>query len=101
MKFDMALEGSPRAPAKPQVGDVFKALGSGPKGRRGTRYWLIMSITKSDHGGETVHMAGLDRNGDIVSTTSYGLHAIETRERLGHCPGLKELNLDIVWEPGI
>lgn len=97
----MVQKGSPRAPAKPQVGDVYKALGSGPKGKRGTRYWLILSITKSDFGGEGVHMAGLDRDGSIVSTTSYGLHAIETRERLGHCVSLKDLTLDITWEPGI
>lgn len=64
------------------IGDVYKAFGTGPKGKDGTYYWLVVSITKSQYGGETHHMLGLDKNWNIVSTTSYGGHVMAERKLL-------------------
>lgn len=61
-----------------RVGDVYPAKSSGPKGKRGTRYWLVVSLTENRYW-RSVHMLGLDRNWNIVSTTSYGENAIAQR----------------------
>lgn len=102
MKFDLNIERPApefiRAP-KPVVGDVYAAKASGPKFyRRGTRYWIIASITPGQFGSEVHHMLGLTEEGEINSTTSYGGHVMRERERIGHCPGIADLNLKINWE---
>ena len=45
------------------------------------------------------HFLGLDTEGNIVSTTSYGDHVMKERPRLGHCADVSTLNLKIEWEP--
>lgn len=70
-----------------QVGDIFKAKATGPGGRRaGTRYWLIVCIPDS----RAVHMLGLNKVGEIVSTTSYGHHTMHGRTKVGYMPLVKD-----------
>lgn len=62
---------------------IFNAKGTGPRGRRaGTRYWLILTVNE-----DVVHMAGLNKDGEIVSTTSYGIHTMHDRTLMGIAPG--------------
>ncbi len=105
MKFSLEFlkETEPRTDIR--VGDLYPAKTTGPKGRLGTKYFLVASITKSKSGNRAVHMLGLDENGEIVSTTSYGAHAIEgfltlwpPRKRLGVCKEWADLSLRIYWE---
>ncbi len=102
MKFDInpAAPFNPPAGA-PKVGDVFPAKGTGPKHyRAGTRYFMIVAITNNQFGYPTSHhMLGLDGEGNIVSTTTYGEHVMRERVRIGHCPDITKLdNLKIEWE---
>lgn len=60
------------------VGDVFRAYSTGPKGRReGTRYWVVLAVTA-----RSVHLLGLNAQGEAVSTSTYGLHVMQHRRRL-------------------
>jgi hypothetical protein len=85
---------------KPQVGDVFPAKSTGPKWyRRGTRFFIVVSITKDQSGNDSSHhMLGLDESGNVVSTTTYGAHVMRDRPRLGHCHDIANLNLNIEWD---
>lgn len=76
--------------SRPEVGDVYRAKG----GRGETRFWLIVCITN-----QTAHALGLNAEGEIVSTTSYGLHVFAERWRAGRCADIAELRLSIEWDP--
>lgn len=102
MKFNN--QGKPLVVTRdPKVGDVFPSKATGPKSyRNGTRYWMIIAITNGsgcNRNSLVHHMVGLDENGDIVSTTTYGDHVMKERPRVGHCKDLASLNLNIEWEP--
>lgn len=97
MKFEID-KATTLPPASVRVGDVFRAKASGPKGRAGTKYWLVAAITESQFGGAVHHLLGLDITGSIVSTSSYGGWVMADRDRVGHCPGFGELNLQVVQE---
>lgn len=101
MKFNSADDTKLVPRAAPKVGDVFPAKSTGPKFyRKGTRYFIIVAITNNQHHQPSVHhMLGLDEEGNINSTTSYGAHVMTDRPRLGHCPDIANLNLTIEWEP--
>lgn len=73
-----------------QVGDVYPAKG----GRGDTRYWLVLAITNSDR---AAHMLGLDSAGEVVSTQTYGIHAIEDRQRIGFCEQVSSFYPVIQW----
>jgi len=73
-----------------QVGDVYPAKG----GRGDTRYWLVIALTNSER---SAHMLGLDIAGEVVSTASYGVHALEDRERIGFCEDVRSFCPDIEW----
>lgn len=88
MIFEMG--DAPRDP-EPCVGDVYRAKGPGP-----TRYWIVLA--RSNTGG--LHMLGLDVGGSVVSTASYGAHAMEFRQRVGRCHDLQSFRLPIAWEDG-
>jgi hypothetical protein len=64
-----------------RVGNVYKAKASGPRGwRAGTCYWLVVSVrpeTSTSCGG--CHMLGLNKEWEIVSSTSYGLRVMQER----------------------
>lgn len=78
-----------RRPA--QVGDVYPAKATGPAGwRHGTRYWLVLATH-----GNTVHMAGLNKEWDIVSTTSYGSHVLPERGLLFRIKNVEQFALTL------
>lgn len=86
-------------PHQVRVGDVFKAKASGPYGRnRGTRYWVVASITQTSPHSAVHHLLGLNAEGAIVSTTSYGGHVMPDRERVGYCPDLAAQRLRVEWQ---
>jgi hypothetical protein len=64
-----------------RVGNVYKSSSTGPRGKsHGTRYWLVVAIRDPDQfsaGG--VHLLGIDKNWNIVSTCSYAIWAMRTR----------------------
>lgn len=70
-----------------QVGDVYATRGPGP-----ARFWLVMALR-----GEAAHCAGLDEGGRIVTTASYGQHALRERDLLGRTEELSELVLTVQW----
>lgn len=76
------------------VGDVYAAKSSGPKGKRGTRYWLVVALTENRYW-RSVHMLGLDRNWNIVSTTSYGEGAIAHRPILFRIKNVAQFALTV------
>lgn len=66
---------------KVQVGDVYRAKATGPRGwRNGTRYWMVVAITTSQWNNENHHMLGLDKDWNIVSAVSYGGHVMPNRK---------------------
>jgi len=73
----------------PKVGEVYRAKG----GRGTTAFWLVAAVHENSS-----HLLGLDREGNIVSTSSYGNHAIVNREVVGFVEGLDALTLDMKWE---
>lgn len=107
MKFSSADKGKLLPTRDPQVGDVFPSKSTGPKSyRNGTRYWLLIAITPGTpvRAGQPAthfvhHFLGLDHEGNIVSTTSYGDHVMKERPRVGRCADVASLNLTIEWEP--
>jgi hypothetical protein len=67
-----------------RVGNVYRSKSSGTKGwRAGTCYWLVVAVRPESIGScGGVHMLGLDKDWNIVSTTSYGLHTMQRRQLL-------------------
>lgn len=76
----------------PRVGDVYRGKGGG-RGV-GTAFWLVAAIG----GNGCLHMLGLDRDGNIVSTVTYVASAMRRREVVGHVECLCALTLDMTWE---
>lgn len=66
------------------VGDVYPAKSTGPGGRRdGTRYWLVISVgRRRPIFNVSCHLLGLDKNWNVISTASYGAHAMQERPLL-------------------
>lgn len=102
MKFSAPGGGKLYPTLEPKVGDVFPSKSTGPKSyRAGTRYWLLVAITPGERSAASSvhHFLGLDADGNIVSTTSYGNHVMKERVRVGHCKDISSINLQIEWEP--
>ena len=68
-----------------EVGNLYNAKGPGPS------YWLVVAMTEK--GG--AHMLGLNRDGEIVSTTTYGAHALRDRKLIGRCHEIAEFTASI------
>jgi hypothetical protein len=68
-----------------RVGDIYPS-----KGGKGTYAFIIVSVR--DH---RAHAIGIDKEGNIITTTSYGVHAFERREKIGFCDDLANLTLEI------
>lgn len=68
-------------------GMVFHSKAPGPRGfvKGGTAWWLVVCVR-----GNAAHALGLDNSGNIVSTTSYGLHVFQLRECAGMFGGVKD-----------
>ncbi len=69
------------------AGNVYRS-----KGGKGTSFWVIVAVR-----GTAAHALGLDENGEIVSSTSYGCHAFQRRELIGFCEELQTMELNIAW----
>lgn len=80
-----------------RVGNVYKSRATGPKGwKAGTRYWLVVAVCreKRNHCGG-VHMLGLDKDWNIVSTTSYSIWTMEERPLLFRIKNVEQFALTI------
>jgi hypothetical protein len=89
MKFDVVCDPSRDEDQLIEVGNVYGAKG----GCGDTRYWVLACIRQ-----RTAYCLGLDAQGKVVSTTSYGVHVFEVRSLLGRVPEFAELTLKIRWE---
>jgi hypothetical protein len=72
---------------QPTVGNVYPI--SGGYGRKAGHVMVLLAITKNNG----ALMLIIDREGDPVGVTSYGLHAIEERCPVAFVPGLEDLSL--------
>ena len=77
-----------------EVGNIYQS-----KNTRKTKYWVIIGVEKS-----SVHCVGINDEGNITSTVSYGRHVFEgygdifkPRKLLGKAKALKLLSFDIEW----
>jgi hypothetical protein len=73
--------------AQPIVGHVYPV--GGGYGRRVGHAMVLIAITKNN----AALMLIIDKDGDPVGVTSYGLHAIEERVPIAFVRGLDDLSL--------
>jgi len=71
--------------AQPVVGNVYAI--SGGYGRRAGHAMVLLAITKKD----ACLLLVIDKDGEPVGVTSYGLHAIEERAPIAFVPGIDGL----------
>lgn len=86
------VDGMPPDRSSVAPGNVYKA-----KGGKRTVAFVVLSVSKG-----YAHAIGLDEEGEISSTTSYGLHVFQERDVIGFCPELASIGnktLSIEWEP--
>lgn len=84
MQFNFPEGRKPAPTPEVEVGNVYTS-----KNTHKTKAWVVMSMS-----GNTVHLLGLDADGQISSTQSYNLFAIERRPLLGRVD-LSALEFDI------
>lgn len=84
MQFNYPEGRKPEASPEVEVGNVYSS-----KNTHKTKAWLVVNVC-----GNTVHLLGLDADGQISSTQSYGVHAIERRSLIGRVD-LSSLEFDI------
>jgi hypothetical protein len=77
----------------PVVGNVYP-IGGG-YGRRAGHAMVLIAITpdRGEARGRAALFLVIDKNGDPVGVTSYGLHAIEERAPIAFVRGIEELRL--------
>lgn len=75
MKLDTSLLSALHTSSDVVVGNIYPAQGG--RSTPGTAFWLV--VATSDHG---AHLLGFSADGDPVSTTSYGKHALRARPLL-------------------
>lgn len=73
--------------SQPVVGNVYPI--SGGYGRKAGHAMVLVAITKNN----ACLMLVIDKEGDPIGVTSYGLHAIEERAPIAFVRGLEELHL--------
>lgn len=73
--------------SQPVLGNVYGI--SGGYGRKAGHSMVLIAITKS----QSCLMLVIDKDGEPVGVTSYGLHAIEERAPIAYVRGLEDLNL--------
>ena len=86
MKFNLEEIPEEAMDARPKVGDMYAAKG----GRGDTKVWLVAAVR-----GETMHMLGLTKKGEIVSTSSFGAHAMEYRPIIGFSPEFRDARFKV------
>lgn len=77
--------------SQPSVGNVYGI--SGGYGRKAGHCMVLLAITEKGY----ALMLVIDKEGNPVGVTSYGLHAIEDRAPIGFVRGLD--TLDLTMEP--
>lgn len=73
--------------SQPVVGNVYAI--SGGYGRKAGHSMVLIAITKAN----SALLLVIDRDGEPVGVTSYGLHAIEERAPIAFVPGIEAMNL--------
>lgn len=73
--------------SQPVIGNVY-AIGGG-YGRREGHCMVLIAVTKK----QSALLLVIDKEGEPVGVTSYGLHAIEDRAPIAFVRGLDDLNL--------
>lgn len=84
MQFNYPEGRKPEPTPEVEVGNVYSS-----KNTHKTKAWLVMNIS-----GNSVHLLGIDAEGEISSTQSYGLHSLERRTLIGRVD-LSKLEFDI------
>lgn len=84
MQFNFPEGRKPEATPEMEVGNVYIS-----KNTHKTKAWLVMAIS-----GRTVHLLGLDADGQISGTQSYNSFAIENRPLIGRVD-MSALEFDI------
>lgn len=74
---------------QPSVGNVYPI--SGGYGRKAGHAMVLLAITEK----HSCLMLVIDRDGNPVGVTSYGLHAIEERVPIAFVRGLDDLTFDM------
>lgn len=72
----------------PTVGNVYNV-----RGGSGAKYGYMMIIVSIV--GTTVTVLTINKDGDIVSGSNYGMHYFEDKCPIAYCDGLEELNFKI------
>ena len=75
--------------SQPIPGNVYAI--SGGYGRKAGHAMVLMAITKKN----SALMLVIDREGNPIGVTSYGIHAIEERAAIAFVPGFEELTFDM------
>lgn len=75
--------------SQPIVGNVYPI--SGGYGRKAGHSMVLLAITNQ----QTALMLVIDKEGNPVGVTSYGIHAIEERCPIAFVPGLDDLAFDM------
>lgn len=76
--------------SQPVVGNVYAI--SGGYGRKAGHAMVLIAITEKS----SALMLIIDKNGDPIGVTAYGVHAIEERAPIAFVPGLDELAFSMV-----
>ncbi len=89
MKFNVENIPAELMEDAPRVGDVYPA-----KGGAVTSAWIVMAVRNNN-----AHLIGVNKEGQITSTTSYGVHTLSSRDRIGFCPELLDMDLTLQIDP--
>ena len=84
MQFNYPEGRKPEAVPEVEIGNVYSS-----KNTHKTAAWVVLNIT-----GNTVHLLGLDAEGQVSSTQSYCRHSLERRSLIGRV-NLSALEFDI------
>lgn len=79
--------------AQAAIGNVYSI--NGGYGRRSGHSMVLIAVTKNS----TALMLVIDKDGEPVGVTSYGVHAIEERSPIAFVEGLEQLSLTMVPLP--
>lgn len=87
MKFNFPEGRKPTPPQEVEVGNVY-----GSKNTHKTVAWIVLQVV-----GRTAHMVGVDADGQISTTQSYNVMAMEGRALIGRVD-LSAMEFDIIPE---
>lgn len=85
MNFNFPEGKKPEVPTEVELGNVYAS-----KNSHKTKAWIVMCIS-----GGTVHLLGIDAEGEVSSTASYNKSSFERRNLIG-VVDLGTLEFDIV-----